>query len=283
MRFIVTRFFLCVLAILLLTTRLGAASPASAPNSSDATQELIDALADPDPKVRDAAAEKLTALGAAARPALVAAAKEGDPRISPRAANILLKLPWVGAEEPPLVRQLLVGYGDLSDEDRRRIIARLWQVPGSGPALVRLLQEEPSESVAWTIFNLLCRTQDEPALEAMRKIDPASTRAAAVAMSARAWLPVDRRKAMDLLRRAIEADRAQPSFDNGQLDFAFDLLCADAIVSNQPAQAAQIRRTQATRVRQLNQFDARPESMLDLFALHALLGPLEGLADDLRS
>jgi hypothetical protein len=256
--------------------------PSTQPQAKSA-QDLIDDLADPDPQVRDGAAQKLTAIGLSARPALIAAAKEGDPRISPRAAEILLQLPWSAPGDPPLVRQMLVGYGQRPDEERRQVVARLPGVPGSGPALVRLMREDPSDNVAWFIARMLSRNTDEPTLRALRELDPANARPAALAMSGRAWLRVDRARAMDLLRQAIETDRQHATFDEGALDFAFDLLCGAAIEANKPADAAELRRRQAQRVAQLSLDENRSEPVLELFALHAEFGPLPGFEQDLQT
>src|SRR4051794_11020198 len=65
------------------------AAPAQ-PLSYDADAEaLIEGLADPSPAVREQSRQKLIAMGARARPALVDAWRGNDPRISPVAGDIL--------------------------------------------------------------------------------------------------------------------------------------------------------------------------------------------------
>ncbi len=55
---------------------------------------LIDKLRSDDAATRQSAAEALTALGSAARPAILKLVKSDDPGLRRQAAQILLNLPW---------------------------------------------------------------------------------------------------------------------------------------------------------------------------------------------
>ncbi|HMB96461.1 MAG TPA: hypothetical protein VKK61_10520, partial [Tepidisphaeraceae bacterium] len=71
-----------------------------------------------------------------------------------------------------------------------------------------------------------------------------------------------------------------PSFDSGELDYAFGLLAQTAIVGHQYDRAAYFRRLQAGRAAMSENSDALAVYLL--FALHARYGPLAGFDNDLR-
>ena len=86
-----------ILSVILLA--FPAAAPATSNPTTLATQltsisVLIEKLADADPRVRQSAEDRIVAAGNSARPAMLAAWRGGDPRIAPRAARLLLQLPW---------------------------------------------------------------------------------------------------------------------------------------------------------------------------------------------
>src|SRR5205809_469993 len=68
---------------------------------------LIQNLADPDASVRKGAAERLQAIGSAARAQVVKASRSPDPEQRAQAAQVLLHLPWWDPDDPPRVRELL--------------------------------------------------------------------------------------------------------------------------------------------------------------------------------
>src|SRR5438105_3863331 len=142
------------------------AFPGAAPPTSNAVapatqltgiSALIEKLADPDPRVRQSAEARIVAAGISARPAVLAAWRGGDPRIAPRAARLLLQLPWDLPSDPPAVRQLLAGYGASKDEDRQQIAVKISQQLGCGPALLRMMREDPSDIVSWIVYALIAR------------------------------------------------------------------------------------------------------------------------------
>jgi tetratricopeptide (TPR) repeat protein len=258
--------------------------PASKPAGGEKRyQNLIDQLADPDPLLRDHAAEELTRIGARARPALLEAINLGDPQVSPRAGEVLLKIPWYEPHDPNVVRQLLQDYGTKETGDRARIAEMLAQFPAhvSATALVRLAEQDPSPTVRWMVMRTISQHMyDDEMAKSLREVDVTHAGAPLLAVAARAWLSVDPEKAMALLHRAVHLEDNKPSFDSGALDFAFDLLVSSAKAKKQLEQAAQLLRLQARRERQLGDDD--PTAVYELFALHAQDGPIKGLSDDLR-
>jgi tetratricopeptide (TPR) repeat protein len=246
-------------------------------------QNLIDQLADPDPALRQQAADALTKVGSRARSALLEAVASGDPQIAPRASDVLLSIPWYESTDPIVVKQLLQDYGKHETGDRARVAEMLAQFPAhiSAPALVRLVQQDPSPTVRWMIMRTISQHMfDEEMARALREVDVSHAGAPLLAAAARAWLSVDSNKAMSLLQRAVALEEHQPSFDSGALDFAFDLLVSSAKAKKHLDQAAQLLRLQAKRERQLGDDD--PSAVYELFALHAQYGPINGLSDDLR-
>ncbi len=256
---------------------------ASKPVAEKRYQHLIDQLADPDPALRQQAADELTRIGSRARPALLEAVAAGDPQIAPRASDVLLSIPWYERNDPDVVKTLLLNYGKHETGDRARIAENLAQFPAriSAPALVRLVEQDPSPAVRWMVMRTISQHMfDEEMAKAMRDVDLSHAGAPLLAAAARAWLSVDSAKAMALLQRAVELEQSQPSFDGGALDFAFDLLVSSAKAKKQLDQAAQLLRMQAKRERQLGDDD--PSAVYELFALHAQYGPINGLSDDLK-
>jgi tetratricopeptide (TPR) repeat protein len=261
-------------------TEDSASQPVSAANRY---QNLIDQLADPDPALRDQAAEALTKIGSRARPALLEAIEAGDPQIAPRAGEVLLKIPWYDSQDPPVVKQLLQDYGSKETGDRARMAEMLAQFPAriSAVALVRLAEEDPSPAVRWMVMRTISQhMDDEEMAKRLREVDVSHAGAPLLAVAARAWLGVDPNQATELLRRAVALEENKPSFDAGALDFAFDLLVSSAKAKKQFEQAAELLRLQAKRERQLG--DSDPTAVYELFALHAQYGPIKGMGDDLQ-
>src|SRR5436190_623177 len=158
-----------MLIALLLPARAVLAASATAPAGPVAA--LIQSLGDPDPGTRQRAAQSITELGAAARPALVKAAQGGSLQIASRAADLLMKLPWFIAADPDRVREILTGYGDANNDERKNLIDKLCMVSDGEPALLRLVQEEPNESVAWYAANALRFIETQRMSATLRKLD----------------------------------------------------------------------------------------------------------------
>ncbi len=260
---------------------------------SDAAQVIarsVAQLSDADPAVRRTAANALIAIGFDARPAVLAAANSDNPQLADAAQQVLRQLPWWSKDDPPDVARLLQSYGPASVADRIGIVAQLDGLPQSQPALLRLLGEELNLDVCWRIEAQLAARPDPTTLSAARQLDPRSDNPAALLLAARAWLvPIegvpgashmDRDQALRLMRRAVDLEATAPSVDDGELDFAFDQLAADAVEHQRYEQAADLRRQQCQRTGVTRaQF---PAPLFELLALHAQFGPLPHFADDLR-
>jgi hypothetical protein len=266
----------CSVSILLLPLILTATARCAAVDS------LIQSLADPNPLKRSQSEMELAHLGAAARPALIDASRAADPAIASAASRVLLSLPWYSPSDPPDVQKLLLNYGNEDEQGRARIAVALLEIgPVLGtPPLVRLVMEDPSEDVCWQIDALLRYRRDPASLDLIRKLDPSNAHPAALLLSGWAWLGKDHAKALTLLDRAVESDCKRPTFDNGELQFAFLVLIKNAVAMHQYDRAAHFRRLQEGRAASTE--NPEPPAVDWLFVLHAMYGPLEGFRDDLQ-
>jgi len=248
-------------------------------------------LGDVDPVVRRIGADSLVRAGAAARPAVLAAARGDDPQIADAAAQVLRSLPWWVPDDPPEVKKQLESYGQESATGRITIVAQLDTVPGSEPALLRLLSDELNEDVCWQVETELVERPDVATFTAARRFDLQTARPAALVLAGRAWLTplsggrsaslIDRNRALAMLGRAVELEAVAPTNDNGELDFAFDQLAASALERHQYDQAAMLRRKQCKRIGVTR--SSFPSPFFELLILHCDYGPLAGYGDDLEA
>jgi tetratricopeptide (TPR) repeat protein len=271
-----------------LTTGLVSAAPQSAADLL-AVPKLLDDLSDADRAVRDEAAAKLAAIGTAARPDLIKAARSDDPERRVRAAEILRKLPWYTDRDDRAVRALLERYGT---GDERVQMALLWQisdVDGGPDVLLRILGEEPGDAVRWFIVALLTGERDSATQKKFLALDVARDDPPVLVLVGNTLIERDRRRALELFRRAIEAEGRRPAADIGVLTIAFDALVDDAVARGDVEGAAALLRRQVPRDvmpqlayrRMLGQ--GEPHSFARLMALHTYFGPLSGFEDDLRA
>ena len=270
----------------LLCASICAADPSQTPRDSWTVEQLIDALSDPDSSVRTNARMRLTRLGNAARPQLLAAARSHDPEQRAQAAAILKKLPWWTAEDPVNVRSLLERYGDAGETGRIHVIRRLDDVSAIS-VLLRLIAEEPSDTVRWEIVKHLWDEHDAATQRMLRELQPPDDDPPTLLLAGRAWLLRDRAKGLELLERAIEADEARPSNDGGILGFAFERLTEAALTRGQYDQAAALLRRQVPRdlaPRRRSQItEGLSYNLAKLLALHEYFGPLDRYAWDVRT
>jgi tetratricopeptide (TPR) repeat protein len=125
----------------------------SAADASKATiQKLISQLGDEQFAVRRHAEEDLVRLGPEAFDQLKAAEDAADLEVAERARYIIqrMRVDWVRAEDSPEIRRTLARYGDLSQPEREKRIAKLNELKdGEGlPALCRIARLEPAPTVA---------------------------------------------------------------------------------------------------------------------------------------
>jgi tetratricopeptide (TPR) repeat protein len=248
-------------------------------------EPLIEALRDPDPTRRAAAAESLRRMGERARPALIAASRGEDPSIAAATGEILISLPWITQDDPEAIRTALRHYGQPDPLQRVETVFRIassYPRPLASQILLRLALEEPSEEVCWRIVSVLKRMMEANVHQRLGSVDQSNPRASLLILAARSSFLSDRRRSHALLRRAIEIEARAPTADVGEMDFAFDALAGAAISAGRYDEAAALRRQQSSRPSS----SAEPFSssaVHDLFVLHARFGPLPGFDQDLRT
>jgi tetratricopeptide (TPR) repeat protein len=249
---------------------------------ADRVEDLIAQLADADSNVRQQAETGLTGMGEKARPALVKASRSDSPAIASSAARVLLAQSWFRPEDPTQAKQFLAEYGNADEPGRIMIANQISDMGRPGvPILLRLITEDPSEDVCWKIVTCLRNRRDTRTQELIRRLEPSDAQPAALVLVARAWEFQNRDKALVLLRRAIEAERIRRSYDDSELDYAFELLCKVAAGKGDYDEAAGLRRMQAERIGVTR--DSYPMPVFQLFVLHGKYGPLSGFQDDLRT
>ncbi|HYO09006.1 MAG TPA: HEAT repeat domain-containing protein [Tepidisphaeraceae bacterium] len=248
---------------------------------------LIESLSDPDTAVRKRASDRLIAIGTPARPQVLEAAKSDDPERRAQAAAILKQMPWEAREDPPEVRAALERYGPATDSGKIVILRRLDEMDAVG-ALLRLLNEEPSDRLRWSVVMTLWDDRSAKSHKLLREMVPAENDPPALTLAGRVWFDADKAKALAFLRRAIDAEAARPSDDSGLLAFAYDQLVASAIERHAYDEAAELLRRQvprdlSRRRRSRRATDGTSPSLAKLLALHEYFGPLEKFEWDRRT
>jgi tetratricopeptide (TPR) repeat protein len=256
---------------------------------------LIAGLSADDAAARQAAADQLLALGAAARPALVAATHGGEVETRSAAADLLLKMPWGKNDDPPKVQQILDRYVNYSDDVNQppglpatlearkaavRALSALEDDQGTA-ALIRLIYEDPSNSVRWTIFHELRTNMDSGPLAKLRRNEVPDDDPAMKALYGLAWLEVDASRAKPLLTEAVEDEFADPSDDGGEVDFVISCLLGMDVGAGQLDTAADLLRRELDRGAPTDRQKV-PLPLLTLLVLQADVGPLGGLEDDIK-
>lgn len=241
---------------------------------------LIGELRSDDAAMRQSAAAALTALGAEARPAILRLTQSDDPGLRQQAVQILLGLPWYVPGDPSEVRAVLLQYGVPDIELRRDMVRRLDDFDDNKglPALLRLLQEDPSPAVQWTIVTCL-REKDD--LAPLRDVEPPANDSRMLAICGYAQLGDNVSTAIDDLRRCANLELANPTDDDGEFDFVIRILADVACQQKRYDEAADWRRKECARGSLPDQMGV-PTALLELFALQGEYGPLKGLDDDLK-
>ena len=259
-------------------------SPATQPASlDDRVGRLIDQLRSDNADKRQSAATDLTKMGGLARPAILKLTKSPDPGLQQQAVQILLGLPWYVPDDPAMVKKMLLGYGTPDIESRREIVlalADLAQVDnGTGVgALSRLVREDPSPAVQWSIVTCL---RQQGHLDAFQAVQPPADDSRLLALCGYARLSGDLPAAVDALRQSAELELANPTDDDGEFDFVIRFLADADVQQKRFDQAADWRRRELARGSGLDQAGIST-ALLELFVLQADFGPLKGLENDLR-
>ncbi len=257
-----------------------AAQARPSPQQIDA---LINDLDSDDSSQRQSAASQLIKIGLPARPAILRAVHSDDPGLREQASQILIQLRWWMEEDPRLVRQLLERYGSPDIATRRRFIreiAELDQDQGLD-ALRRLVLEDPSPAVRWTIIGCLRERDRGPELAPFRNIKPDPGDAPMLALCGDALLYIDRNAAENDLRRCAELEFALPTDDDREFDQVISTLCDLACGRQDYDAAADLRRKQLARGCPPDEMNV-PIALVELMALHGEYGPLKGFDDDLK-
>ncbi|HEX4054301.1 MAG TPA: hypothetical protein VHX86_08550 [Tepidisphaeraceae bacterium] len=281
-RFLRWKFVFCGLL-------LGMAGGAWASSFSSATQplamdqrvsRLIGELRSDDAAIRQSAGAALTALGADARPAILKLTRSDDPGLRQQAVQILLDLPWYVPGDPPEVKAILLHYGLPDIELRRDMVRRLDDLDDSKglPALLRLLQEDPSPAVQWTIVTCL---REQGNVAPLRDVQPPTGDSRLLAVCGYAQLGTNLSTAINDLRRCANLELANPTDDDGEFDFVIRVLADVACQQKQYDEAADWRRKEFVRG-SLPDRAGVPTALLELFALQGVYGPLRGLDNDFK-
>jgi tetratricopeptide (TPR) repeat protein len=270
---------------------ISAIAAPQAPGTSADVPTLIRELSDRDPAVRKRAADRLAGVGAPARAEVVKASRSQDPEQRAQAAQILLRLPWWNPDDPPRVRELLNAYGVNGVQKRAEIIWRLDNEQHATDVLIRLLQEEPSERVRWSIVSALADRESVEVQKKLRALDVSDDDPPTLTIAGKAWLTKDKSRGLELLRRAIDADARRTTPDAGGLSYAFAVLTEAALDAGDFDQAADLlrrqvpRNTASTIVRRRRRIteEGTMPAAARLLALHAYFGPLRGYAFDVAA
>lgn len=269
---------------------LGAALACSGPVRGadlDETQgrvrTAVGALASGDPAKRERATRTLLELGTEARRAVFEASRSDDPELRARASELLLKLPWYLPDDSPAVRQLLNDYGQLGVDKRRDVVNSLSELTQHGyDALLRLIEEEPSDDVKWAVVAGVRRVYHEGVLEGFRRLDTDVDSAPLLAAAGHAWMPKDAARGAKLLRQALSLDLERPANDGGEVEAAYERLQNLALLAGRYDEVAQLLRLRAQRDATDDEGEAS-QAVLNLFAAHAKFGPLKGFDKDLQT
>jgi len=262
-----------------------AVSPATQPASvDDRVGRLIEQLRSDDADKRQSAAAELTRMGDLARPAILKLSKSPDPGLQQQAAQILLGMPWYSPDDPALVKRMLTGYGTPDVESRRDIARALAELADDADdeaglgALSRLVSEDPSPAVQWTIVKCL---RVHGYLDAFKAVQPPTDDSRLLAVCGYARLSGNLQAALNDLRQSAELELANPTDDDGEFDFVIRFLADADVQRKRFDQAADWRRKELARGGGLEE-GGTPTALQELFVLQADFGPLKGLEDDLR-
>ena len=255
-------------------------SQAASATSADAKiASLIEQLRSDDSTARQSAASAIVTMGDAARPTIITLAGSQDPGMREQAVQILLQLPWYLRGDPPEVKKLLVDYGSPEVQNRRNTIGALAVLhDGIGlDALDRMVREEPSPAVQWTIVSCLRQIGN---LDPFRAAQPNANNSRLLALCGYARMTSDPPGAIEYLRQCAELEFADPVDDGGEFDFVINVLCDSACDQKNYLEAANLRRREVARG-SITDDSGIPKALAGLFALQADYGPIQGLQEDI--
>ncbi len=251
---------------------------------SDPIDAIVLQLADPDPAVREQAENRLTEAGAAARPALLRGSKHDSPEIARRSREILRVLPWDIESDPPAARTLLRGYGERETAARAQVVQQLFALGDHAgfAALARLIVEDSDSAVQWRIAQTFREGTARLSLAEANSLTLAADNPAALCLAGWSNEKTDFPRAMQLYELAIHeaVDRDEGCLD--ELAPVFDTLVAVKQFKHEYDSAADLLRTRWTLSLRESDNGVDCGALDELFALHAMHGPLTGFGQDVR-
>jgi tetratricopeptide (TPR) repeat protein len=262
--------------------------PATEPTTNEAptAAALVSALASKDVAEQSRAARELETMGPRARPALLRGVNGADPLVRMAAGPLLLRLPFERPEDPAEVRGILRSYGNGDVAARKAAVVKLTvQAPAAVPALLfRLIREDPSEEVRWSILGQIRRLGVVATAQTAGAAPQDIPRAPNLALAGLAVGRGDPNLSVALLERAVELEGHRPTAEPEVLLTYLDL----ATLYTQRRRfddAADLHRRGYVRNPAARFGRPGEPGVVDhlqlLFTLHAQVGPLRGFADDL--
>lgn len=279
------RFVVPLLSIVALTIHCMPATLRAAPVNNEITG-LVESLADPDAKIRQRAERRLAELGPVARQALELATESVDPERALRSRELLSRLPWWEAKDPPEVRAIFSGYARGDADMRHAAFKQLLAIRQFEPALRALLREQ-NDTLRWRLVATVMQDPNPDIISAVRDWDPAQQAgngepptSSALALRAWAWERVEPAKSEALNRNVVEMETAHPTTDTtGIVDQIFDQLIQKGLQHGRFDTSADLLRTLIARAGNGSNSSA---ALAELFALHAYFGPLKHFDHDVE-
>jgi hypothetical protein len=148
---------------------------------------------------------------------LIRAARSDDPERRVRAAEILRKLPWYTDRDD---KAPAPSSNATAPADERVQMALLWQISDNdgGPDVsCASCNEEPSDPVRWFIVALLSGEREPATQKRCWPSDVTADDPPDLVLVGNTLFERDRRRALELFRRAIEAEQRRPASDIGVL------------------------------------------------------------------
>lgn len=268
-------------AFTLVALLASAALTSNALAASQAVNDLIEKLGDPEPAVRQSAFDGLKKMGSHATQALRKAAHGPRPAIADAAAELLMAGRWWTAEDPPNLRKVLLNYGQLSVSDRAERVKKLMadRLPDYRRVVVRVLTQDPADEVGWRALE---DVNGDPAWDAvLSAIDVDSLPPALLLQLAKSKAHAgDIATAVKLARQVLEQEQQTPTSSGQWLSWAVRMVVDAEVQAGHFDAAAEFLREQFARS---DGTTGSQSDLLDqLLDLHIRYGPLAGLAGDLR-
>ena len=223
------------------------------------------------------------------RPQIVKAARSDNPEQRTRQLSSLRSFPGGG----PMIRTMRgICLSPMVATAKRHAFSLFFDLAGWAPRNAHPSFQRRTQrcGAVWRIAGLLSERSDVATAKRLRNFEPPADDPPALFLAGQVWIDSDRDKGLAYLRRAINSYAVKPSSDGGFLTYAFRLLIANAIESQDYNQAAALLRKQVPR-----KFTGRPlysdgaeqgsdsSSLALLAALHQYFGPLGHYAWDVQT